>query len=202
MRLNINLATQRYEDVRQFYVRWTTALAVAVIFTAILAVLTVFDYSSSAQSGKRIRDLRQRIDVLQNERARAEAVENSPDNRDVTDQKNFWNSQIARRSFSWTQLFNDLQRIMPGRAYVLSVKPEITPDNRVKLTLQIAAEQHGNAIDLVKRMESSPRFKQPEITQEAAVKDPKTGANTIKLSIETFYTPASFAGMRATREGM
>ena len=27
MRLNINLASQKYEDVRQFYVRWVTAIA-------------------------------------------------------------------------------------------------------------------------------------------------------------------------------
>lgn len=202
MRLNINLATERYEDVRQFYVRWSAALSVAAIFTAILIVLTVFDYSSSSQSGKRIRELRQRIDVLQTERANAEAVENSPENRDVTDQKNFWNAQIARRSFSWTQLFNDLQKIMPGRAYVISVKPELTQDNRVKLTLKIAAEQHANAIDLVKRMESSPRFKQPEITEETAQKDSHTGANTIRLAIQTFYTPASIASTRAAREGM
>jgi len=202
MRLNINLATQRYEDVRQFYLRWTVALAVAVIFTGILAVLTVFNYSSSSQSGKRIRQLRERISVLQNERSSAEAVENSPENRDVTDQKNYWNAQIARRSFSWTQLFNDLQRIMPGRAYVLSVKPELTPDNRLKLTLQIAAEQHANAIDLVKRMETSPRFKQPEITTETAQKDSRTGASTIKLEIETSYTPASISGKRSVREGM
>ena len=26
MRLNINLATQKYEDVRQFYVRWSVAI--------------------------------------------------------------------------------------------------------------------------------------------------------------------------------
>lgn len=202
MRLNINLATERYEDVRQFYVRWSAALSVAAIFTAILVVITVFNYSSSSQSGKRIRQLRQRIDVLQSERSSAEAVENSPENRDVTDQKNYWNTQIARRSFSWTQLFNDLQRIMPGRAYVISVKPELTQDNRVKLTLQIAAEQHGNAIDLVKRMESSPRFKQPEITAESAQKDSRTGASTIKLEIQTFYTPAALPGASAPREGM
>lgn len=202
MRLNINLATQRYEDVRQFYVRWTTALVVAVIVTALLAVLAVFDYSSSAQSGKRVRELRQKISVLQEERSAAEAVENSPENRDVTDQKNFWNSQIARRSFSWTQLFNDLQKIMPGRAYVLSVKPEMTKENRLKLTLQIAAEQHANAIDLVKRMESSPRFRQPEITAESAQKDTHTGANTIKLEIQTFYTPASLRGTASAREGL
>src|SRR5512146_2167039 len=133
MRLNINLASQKYEDVRQFYVRWGTALAAALVVTAILATLSVLNYSSSTQSMKRTRELKQQIAALEKERAAAEAVENSPENRDVKEQKDYWNAQIARRAFSWTQLFNDLQKIMPGRAFVMSVAPEVTRDNRVKL---------------------------------------------------------------------
>jgi Tfp pilus assembly protein PilN len=138
--------------------------------------------------------------VLENERSAAEAVENRPENRDVTQQKNYWNTEIARRSFSWTQLFNDLQRIMPGRAYVLSVKPEITQDNRVKLMLVIAAERYDNAIDLVKRMESSPRFKEAKIIEQNAAKD-RTGSS-IRLNIETFYTPAGISTRTASGESM
>lgn len=203
MRLNINLASQKYEDARQFYVRWGTALAAALVLTAILATMAVFNYSSSTQSTRRIRDLKQKIAALEKDRAAAEAVENSPENRDVKDQKNYWNAQIAKRAFSWTQLFNDLQKIMPGRAYVISIAPELTRDNRVKLKLAIGAEKYEGAIDLVKRMENSSRFRQPQIVTQTTQKDPKTGANLIKLDIEAFYTPAGIAPARSTtKEGM
>ncbi len=203
MRLNINLASQKYEDVRQFYVRWGASLAAAFVLTVILAVLAGLNYSRSSQSTRRIKDLREKITALEKERAGAEAVENSPENRDVTEQKNYWNAEIARRTFSWTQLFNDLQKIMPGRAYVMSVAPELTRDNRLKLKLVIAAEKHDNAIDLVKRMEGSPRFRESQITAEALQKDPRTGANTFKFDIEAFYTPSGIAPARpAAKEGM
>lgn len=203
MRLNINLASQKYEDVRQFYVRWGSALAAAFVLTVILALLAALNHSRSSQSTQRIKDLQQKIAALEKERAGAEAVENSPENRDVTEQKNYWNAQISRRAFSWTQLFNDLQKIMPGRAYVMSVAPELTRENRLKLKLVIAAEKHDNAVDLLKRMESSPRFRQSQITAETVQKDFRTGASTIKFEIEAFYTPSGIAPARsAAKEGM
>lgn len=202
MRLNINLASVKYEDVRRFYRRWGTALAVGALLTILLAGLAAYNHSRSLQTNKEIRELQQKISELEKKRAEAEAFENSPENRDVTQQKNFWNAQIARRSLSWTQLFNDLQKIMPGRAYVISVAPELTQDNRLKLKLVIGAEQHANAIDLVKRMETSPRFRQPQIVSENVQKDQKTGANTFKLDIETFYTPAGLMARAPSKEGL
>jgi Tfp pilus assembly protein PilN len=204
MRFNINLASQKYQDVRQFYIRWGTALAAALVLTAVLATLTVLQYSSAKESTKRIRQLKQKITALEKDRAAAEAVENSPENRDVKDQKNYWNAQIAKRVFSWTQLFNDLQKTMPGRAYVISIAPELTPDNRLKLKLAIGAEKYEGAIDLVKRMEKNPsRFQHPQITTQTVQKDPRTGTNLIKLEIETFYTPAGITPAHPTaKEGM
>jgi Tfp pilus assembly protein PilN len=202
MRLNINLASVKYEDVRSFYVRWGTALAAGALLTVLLSALAVYNHSQSAASSARIKDLQQKISQLEKDRAAAEAFENSPENRGITEQKNYWNIQIAKRAFSWTQLFNDLQKIMPGRAYVISVAPELTQDNRLKLKLTIGAEKHENAIDLVKRMEASPRFRQPQIAAETVQKDSKTGASTFKLEIEAFYTPAGLMPRAATREGM
>lgn len=203
MRLNINLASQKYEDVRWFVSRARMASLVMVAFTLLLGMLAWFNYSNTKNSGARIRDLQQRISALQQQRAAAEAVENRPENRDVTEQKNFWNRQIARRAFSWTQLFNDLQRIMPGRAYVISVAPELTPENRLKLKLTIGGEKHENALELVKKMEASQRFRLPVIDSESVQKERGPGGQLYKFEIETFYTPSSGTQVRSggAREG-
>ena len=47
MRLNINLASQKYEDVRRFYVRWGTAIALAAVLTLLLVFLAWKNYSDS-----------------------------------------------------------------------------------------------------------------------------------------------------------
>jgi hypothetical protein len=202
MRLNINLASQKYEDVRRFYLRWVAAIGLTALLTLVLIFLAWKNYSDSSRSNARIKQHEQKIAELQKERAQAEAISNRPENHDVTAQKNYWNRQIARRSFSWTQLFNDLQRIMPGRAYVSQVHPEITQDNRLKLSLEIVGDKHENALELVQKMEKSERFRGPKIKAEAVQKDQRTGTTLYKFDIETYYTPANAAQTRpTTREG-
>lgn len=198
MRLNINLASQKYEDVRWFVSRARIATLAMIAFTLLLAGLAWLNYSNNKSASGRIRDLEQKIAALQQQRAAAEAVENRPENRDVTEQKNFWNRQIAHRAFSWTQLLNDLQRIMPGRAYVISVAPELTPDNRLKLKLTIGGEKHENALELVKKMEASQRFRLPVIDSESTQKESgPRGAQLYKFDIEAFYTPTGGSQVRS-----
>ena len=203
MRLNINLASQKYEDVRQFYVRWSMAIGISALLMLVLIALAWRNFANSSESGKRIKQLQGEIAELQKQRAAAEAVSNLPENHDVNAQKNYWNRQINRRQLSWTQLFNDLQRIMPARAYLSSVHPEITPDNRVKLTLVVMGDTFDNGLELQKKMERSERFRSPQITSQTSQKQPKTEVQLFKFDIVTFYTPAAPAqGRTANREGL
>ena len=203
MRLNINLASQKFEDVKQFYVRWGTAIGLTAVLTVALILLAWLNYSSARSSSERIRELQGKIASLQTERAAAEEVSNRPENHDVTAQKNYWNRQFMRRSFSWTQLFNDLQRIMPARAFVSSVHPEITLDNRLKLSLEIKGDKHDNALELVQRMEKSERFRGTTLTSDSTEKDQHSGALLYKLDIVTYYQPTGAPQPRpGSREGL
>jgi hypothetical protein len=201
MRLNINLASQKYEDVRQFYVRWSTAIGLTAVLTLFLIGMAWINYSSSSQSGRRIQELQEKIATLQKERAAAETVSNLPENHEISAQKNYWNRQIKRRQLSWTELFNDLQRIMPARAFVSSVHPEITPDDRLKLTLMIKGDTHENGLELVKKMEKSERFRGATISSETTEKDARSGAQLYKFDIVTYYTPPA-QSRGGSREGL
>jgi Tfp pilus assembly protein PilN len=203
MRLTINLASQKYEDVRQFYVRWSIAIVVSALLMLVLIGLAWRNFSNSSDSGKRIKQLQAEIAQLQRQRAEAEAISNLPENHDVTAQKNYWNKQINRRQLSWTQLFNDLQRIMPARAFLSSVAPEITKDNRLKLTLVVMSDTHENGLELQKKMEKSSRFRSPQISNELMQAQGKTDIPLYKFEIVTYYTaPAPMQGRTANREGL
>jgi Tfp pilus assembly protein PilN len=203
MRLTINLASQKYEDVRQFYVRWSIAIVVSALLMLVLIGLAWRNFSNSSDSGKRIKQLQAEIAQLQKQRAEAEAISNLPENHDVTAQKNYWNKQINRRQLSWTQLFNDLQRIMPARAFLSSVAPEITRDNRLKLTLVVMSDTHENGLELQKKMEKSSRFRSPQISNELMQAQGKTDIPLYKFEIVTYYTaPAPMQGRTANREGL
>jgi Tfp pilus assembly protein PilN len=203
MRININLASQKYEDVRMFVSRASAATAAMAVFTLVLAVLAWFNYSSTKSSGAHIRDLQQKINALKQQRDSAVQVENLPENRVVMDENNYWNRQIARRGFSWTQLFNDLQKIMPGRVYVISVAPELTPDNQLKLRMTIGGDSSEALNTLVKKMEGSRKFRHTELKNQTIQKESRPGAPPLhKFEIETFYTSAAMGtGHSASGEG-
>jgi hypothetical protein len=203
MRLNINLASLKYEDVRQFYMRWGAAIGLTALLTLLLIGLAWINYSSTSHSSQRIKEQEAEIAALQNKRAAAERITNLPENHEVTAQKNYWNRQINRRQLSWTQLFNDLQRIMPARAFVTTVHPEITLDSRLKLTLGIKGDTHENGLELVKKMEKSERFRSPAISTESTEKDARTGAQLYKFDITTYYSPTAPPPARAgAKEGL
>jgi hypothetical protein len=92
---------------------------------------------------------------------------------------------------------------MPARAYVSTVHPEITLDNRLKLTLGIRGDTHENGLELVKKMEKSERFRAPAISAEGVEKDSRTGAQLYKFDIVTYYSPAApVPGRAGAREGL
>jgi hypothetical protein len=191
MRLNINLASRKYEDVRQFFFRWRTIVGALAALALLLGTLAWLSYSRSAKSGRHIKELQQQVAQLEKEKQTLIDEENLPANREVTEQKRFWNTQIARRKFSWTQLLNDLQRIMPGRASLVSVQPEMKPDRRLMLKLTIEADTGTDARELEKRMEASERFRFPKIVSEERAKEAKPGTPIVKFEIESEYIPAT-----------
>jgi Tfp pilus assembly protein PilN len=191
MRININLASQKYEDAGEFYARWGTALGLVLIVTLGLLFLSWHYYQLTAGARKRIDQLHERIAHLDEQRAHGEAVLNRPENQDVRDQSRFWNDVIDQKSFSWTRLLSDLEKIMPKRAYLESVQPAITTDKRLQLRLMIAGEKIDDAVDLVKKMEHSEHFRGTYIGAETPAHSTTTGGAPIsEFEVFTYYAPA------------
>ncbi len=190
MHLNINLASQKFEEVRQFFVRWGTALGTLAALTLLLIIFALRNHHNAADLTEQIAKEEAEYSRQDNMRAEAERIQKLPENVDVTQQKTFWNNQLIHRQFSWTQLLNDLQRIMPRRASVAQVQPAMGLDGRVTLKLVIAGEKYGDAIQLVQRMEGSERFRKATIISETTEKDARAGLAIMKFSIEADYIPA------------
>lgn len=189
MRLDINLASQKFEDVRNFFLRWGATLAVLAVLVGILAGLAFRKHNQMIRAQQETRDLQRQIAELQAKRDKALAIDNLPENRDVTLQKKYWNTQLSRRALSWTQLINELQKIMPNRAYLNSVQPELTADNRVKLKLVVTGEKAENGRELQRKMETSSRFRGPWIQRETPETGKPGAPPTYKFEIGSDYIP-------------
>jgi type IV pilus assembly protein PilN len=188
MRLNINLATHPYEDVRKFLVKWGLLTLVLAAATTLLVLIAVRNWRDSRSINAQISDLHQKMDALDKDRAKAIATLNEPGNRTVADQSRFLNEAIQRKSLSWTRIFMDLEHMMPNGLHVVSIKPEFGKDNRLGLRLQVGGNSHEKATELVRRMEESPTFKQATLVSEQMA---SSSGDPVIFEITSTYAPPS-----------
>jgi len=166
MRLDINLASQPYEDARQFWMRWGTALAAAAILTAALLTITISGWFAARQDHATVASYRAQIAQRDLKRRQAEDFLNRPENRSTRDQSQFLNELIERKSFSWTRVLENLEKVMPARVHLVSIHPELDEDNQLSLKMSVAGDSRDRAIELARRMEDSRRFTQTYIQSE------------------------------------
>jgi Tfp pilus assembly protein PilN len=129
------------------------------------------------------------LDKLAHDRAQAVEFLSKPQNKTIADQSEFLNNAFQRRSFSWTRIFMDLEKIMPPRIHVVSITPELTRDNQIQVHLLVAGDSRDRAIELIRRMEDSSTFKRAELHSETAAQNNQNPADAIQFDISSLYIP-------------
>jgi hypothetical protein len=195
MRLEINLASQPYEDARQFWIRWGTAVGVIGVLTLILLTLDVTGWVNARRDRKAIADKRALIAERDQIRIHAEEFLNRPENRTTRDESQFLNQLIERKAFSWTRVLESLERVMPPRLHLVSITPRLDEDNQLALRMIVAGDSRDRAIELARRMEDSRRFTQTLILREAQIQS-LTG-DTEQVEIAAIYIPEPLADAAA-----
>jgi Tfp pilus assembly protein PilN len=189
MRLAINLASRPYEDARQFWLRWGTALAAAGVLTLALLAITASGWYSARLDRATIATLRASIAERDKTRQQAEAFLALPENRTTRDESQFLNELIERKAFSWTRVLEDLETVMPPRVHLLSIHPELDPDNQLSLKMEVAGDSRDRALDLARRMEESKRFAQTQVQEGRPFTS--TNGDTVEFSLNAIYVPAT-----------
>ncbi len=187
MRLDINLATRPYEDARQFWLRWGTALGVAVVLTLVLLTFTITGWVNARHDHAKVAEFRAQIAQRDQKRAQAEAFLNQPQNRNTRDQSQFLNELIERKSLSWTYVLEDLEKVMPPRVHLVSIHPEMDEENQLTLKMMVAGDSRDRALELARRMEESKHFSQTYIQSEHQA--PPGSGDTIQFDIAGIYRP-------------
>ncbi|MGH9579630.1 MAG: hypothetical protein ACRD2R_01445, partial [Terriglobales bacterium] len=100
MRLDINLASHPYEDVRRFLWFWGPPAAAVLVFSVLLAGSNLRNWMAAAPVRQKVEAERQAIARLEAERSRELGVLNRPEHRDLRLKAAFVNGLIARKAFS------------------------------------------------------------------------------------------------------
>jgi type IV pilus assembly protein PilN len=190
MRVDINLASQPYEDARQFWLRWGGGLVALGVLTLLLLVMTVNGWIAARKDRQLIRQYEAQSAARDKEKADAQALLNLPQNSSTRDRSQFLNDLFQRKAFSWTKAFEDLEQVMPPRLHVVSIHPELAPDNELEIKLIVAGDTREHALDLVSKMEASQHFHETYIEEESS--DPgngSAGGDTVQFHITALYVP-------------
>lgn len=187
MRLDINLASQPYEDARQFWMRWGTAVGAVGLLTLVLLALDVTGWVNARRDRAAIAQKEAMIADRDQLRANAERILNLPENRSTRDQSQFLNELIERKAFSWTRVLENLEKVMPPRVHLESISPQLDEDNQLGLKMRVAGDSRERAIELARRMEESRRFAQTQIISEQFLQS--TNGDTEQFEIAAIYIP-------------
>lgn len=157
MRISINLATHPFVELRPLLAK----LRLAAIALALLAVIFAFalrSLNAKARAAEaQMNALKAKTLGYQQERQRNEARMRQPQNMAVLERSQFLNALFARKSFSWTAVMMDLERVLPVGVQVTSIEPATSKTGEVSIRLRVSGDR-DRAVELVRNLERSQRF--------------------------------------------
>ncbi len=175
MRISVNVASRPFVELRPLFARLRLAMGVLVLLAIGLAVLNHSLSAKAKVATARMDRLEAATDSAIAQRGRNEARMRQPENRAVLDRSQFLNALFARKSFSWTAVMMDLERVLPPGVQVTSIDPVIAKDGEISIRLRVTGDR-DKTIQLVRNLEHSSRFARAQLRGETALTADKAKA--------------------------
>jgi len=182
MRISINLATRPFIELRPRFARLRLAM-VALVVVAVALGFWLHALNGRAKVAQaQMNALKAKTQQFQQERQANEARMRQPQNMAVLERSQFLNELFANKSFSWTAVMMDLERVLPVGVQVTSIEPVITKEGEVNIRLRVSGER-DRAVQLVRNLETSQRFVAPRLASEAAEKQQEGNRNGMQATL-------------------
>jgi type IV pilus assembly protein PilN len=162
MRIRLNVATKALETHRRFL---AGAGLIAVIAGLVFIGLGWHVYSvRKVDEELRARSEKNRKEMakLLEQRGELERYFAKKDIADLHDRAAFINSILDARSFNWTQMFMDLERVLPAGVHVLSIEPK-QAKGHVEVKLTVGATSDETKLNFLRALESSKEFSEVQL---------------------------------------
>jgi type IV pilus assembly protein PilN len=175
MRISVNLATRPFVELRPLYAKLRLAMGVLAVLAVGLGVGVRAMNQRAAAATAQMSTLEAETAGYEQERAANEARMRQPNNQSVLERSQFLNALFARKSFSWTAVMMDLERVLPAGVQVTSIEPIISKEGDVTIRLRVTGDRN-RAIQLVRNLETSQRFVAPRLGGESSLSAEKANA--------------------------
>lgn len=188
MILNVNLATEPFATHRRFRVFSAALGAVAVVVCFALAwrvyVLWKAETAFRTESAAVLKEM----EALTAQREQLDRFFSEPENSKLDDRASFINTIIDAKSFNWTNMFMDLERIVPIGVHVISIEPK-QMNGQVSVKLTIGAADDDAKGKFLHALEQSSVFSHLQlISVRAPTRD--TIGDKVELDLSVIYSRA------------
>src|ERR1700677_2918055 len=157
MRIRLNLATKALETQRRFVVGAGLFAAIGGIAFLILGWHLHSVRKADSEFRAQTQDTRQKLAASAMERDQLETFFKRPENARLHERSAFLNSIIDARSFNWTLMFMDLEKVLPGGVRLISIEPQQVKGH-VLVKLKVGASNEEAKLKFIRALEESKEF--------------------------------------------
>jgi type IV pilus assembly protein PilN len=164
--------------------------------SVVLLAFTVHAVRQSSDINRQLSQMNNNIATLDSEKATAERMLALPQNRGTVEKSQYLNKIFARKAFSWTTVFSDMEKLMPPGLRVLSITPALDDQNQLQVHIMVGGESRERAIELVRNLEKTPRFRDVALRSDTMETSSTTGSSAsgehdpVRFDIVALYVPA------------
>jgi len=186
LRITINLASRPFRNEALFYFIY----AMAVVAVVGLSFYNWLNYVYYADNSREIKeDILQKEVALRRQQHELSYYEHAFEPQNVEELRSlvdFINRIINRRIFSWTELFNQFENLMPSRIMMVSIAP-IVEEGMIRINLRLMGDGYPNILNLIENLEQSPVFFSVYPTMEGEKEH--QGVKRIDFKLQLDYLP-------------
>ena len=183
MKVELNLATNPLQTHRKFLV----LSAVLGIFATLLLLVLGWQVYTVRQSQASVRmradQVRQEMVGLMRQRSDLQNFFAQEQNAKLYERSTFLNSLIDEQSLNWTQMFMDLEKILPTGVRLVSIQPK-SEKGRVEVRLHIGAINDEAKLKFLRALEGSSVFREVREISDINTEPTPTSQASDRLQVE------------------
>jgi Tfp pilus assembly protein PilN len=186
--LHLNLASRPYRDNRIY-------VGVIMAGWTLVAALAYMNFDTYLRYRSETGTTRAKIALLEAQATEEERRTSATNDRvkridlvKLTNETKFVNTQLAEHAFSWSELLDRLEVVLPEDVRVRGLAPNFEKNGRVHLNLQLESKNQNAILDTLNALTKDTRFTQAFPTSDVTT----NGVYTFSVSVD--YKPTIMRG--------
>jgi type IV pilus assembly protein PilN len=187
MKVRLNLSTRPLQTHRTFLAGAGVVGVIAGIFFLALGWHVYSVRRADETLRVKVSKIRQEMIGLEQQRKDLEHFFAQPENARLHERSQFLNTLIDEQSLNWTQMFMDLEKILPAGVRVVSIEPK-HEKGRVEIKLVVGAMSDEAKLKFLHALEGSPAFTHVALIAERISPPGSPGGDHLEVELEAEYS--------------